>query len=146
MRILFLTPQLPYPPRQGTAMRNWGLLSGVARNHEVWLLSFAEDAATPHALLRETCVNIATVPVPVRSGNERVRTLLDSSLPDMAWRLWSVVYEQQLRSWLAQTAVEGSWDEIPAKLHARCDGLLDRVLAYFPNSPIGAEAVRAFNA
>lgn len=23
MRILFLTPQLPYPPRQGTALRNW---------------------------------------------------------------------------------------------------------------------------
>lgn len=46
---------------------------------------------------------------------------------------------------LAQTAVEGSWDEIPAKLHARCDGLLDRVLAYFPNAPIHPAAVRAFN-
>ncbi len=84
-------------------MRNWGLLSGVARNHEVWLLSFAEDAATPHALLRETCVNIASAPVPQRTGNERVRTMLDSSLPDMAWRLWSPEFEQKLRSWLAQT-------------------------------------------
>jgi hypothetical protein len=41
MKILFLTPQLPYPPQKGTAMRNWGLISGLAERHEVAVLSFA---------------------------------------------------------------------------------------------------------
>jgi len=40
MRILFLTPQLPYPPQKGTALRNWGLISGLAERHEVAVLSF----------------------------------------------------------------------------------------------------------
>jgi glycosyltransferase involved in cell wall biosynthesis len=41
VKILFLTPQLPYPPQKGTAMRNWGLISGLAERHEVAVLSFA---------------------------------------------------------------------------------------------------------
>jgi glycosyltransferase involved in cell wall biosynthesis len=41
MKILFLTPQLPYPPHKGTAMRNWGLISNLTERHEVAVLSFA---------------------------------------------------------------------------------------------------------
>jgi len=40
MKILFLTPQIPYPPRQGAALRNWGLISGLAHRHDVAILSF----------------------------------------------------------------------------------------------------------
>ena len=39
--ILMLTPQVPYPPRQGTALRNWGILRGLAAHHRVSLLTFA---------------------------------------------------------------------------------------------------------
>jgi len=40
MKILFLTPQVPYPPQQGAALRNWGLISGLAARHDVAVLSF----------------------------------------------------------------------------------------------------------
>ena len=45
-RILILTPQLPYPPQsltgfsQGTTIRNFNLLAGLARRHTVDLLTF----------------------------------------------------------------------------------------------------------
>jgi hypothetical protein len=40
-RILLLTPQLPYPPQQGTSLRNFHLLRALAQRHDVTLLSFA---------------------------------------------------------------------------------------------------------
>ena len=42
-RVLFLTPQYPYPPEQGTALRNYGLARGIAERHAVTLLAFASD-------------------------------------------------------------------------------------------------------
>jgi len=89
VRILFLTPQLPFPPRQGTAIRNWGLISHLAERHEISLLSFAEagqPGASPE--LQAACRQVVTVPVPRRTRLARLRTLF-SPQPDMARRLWS---------------------------------------------------------
>lgn len=103
MRLLFITPQLPYPPQQGTALRNWGLISHLAERHEIWLLSFDEAAGGDiHPVLRRTCKQIVTLPVPRRTMQDRLRTLATSSLPDMAWRLWSPEMDKQLRAWLLQ--------------------------------------------
>jgi len=41
-RVLILTPQFPYPPHQGTTIRNYNLIAGLARRHEVHLLSFGD--------------------------------------------------------------------------------------------------------
>ncbi len=106
MRILFLTPQLPYPPRQGTALRNWGLISGLAGRHEIWLLSFDEAGAARGqtdgfvAPLRDACARIAAFPIPPRTTGLRLRTLLSSRLPDMAWRLWSPDFAAQFNDWV----------------------------------------------
>ena len=105
MRILFLTPQLPYPPRQGTALRNWGLLSGLARQHEVWLLSFAEPGETPHPTLVGSCARVEAMAAPRRTTAGRLRTLATSSLPDMAWRLWSPEFLARAQAWLAEFSI-----------------------------------------
>jgi glycosyltransferase involved in cell wall biosynthesis len=105
MRILLLTPQLPYPPRQGTALRNWGILSNLARNHEVWLLSFVEPGADAQMLAPEltaACHEIATFPVPQRSIVDRLRQMVTSALPDMAWRLWSPDFAACMSEWVAR--------------------------------------------
>ena len=47
MKILFLTPQIPYPPQKGTSMRNWGLISGLAERHQVSVLSFLDPGQSP---------------------------------------------------------------------------------------------------
>ncbi|MGH2351944.1 MAG: glycosyltransferase, partial [Chloroflexota bacterium] len=47
MKLLFVTPQLPWPPSQGTALRNFHLLKAAAGRHEVDLLSFADLTPWP---------------------------------------------------------------------------------------------------
>lgn len=98
MRLLFLTPQLPYPPHQGTTLRNWGLISHLSRRgHEIALLSFCDDPAAPiPSELSAVCARVETVSVPPRPRSARLRTLLTSTLPDMAWRLWSPAFARAL--------------------------------------------------
>ena len=105
-RILFLTPQLPYPLEQGTAIRNFNLIAQVARRHKVALLSFAEGARTDFGPLREICDPIVTIPAPERSMVARLRTLLTSSDPDMAHRLASTAYAQALRALLFEQSFD----------------------------------------
>ncbi len=108
MRILFLTPQLPFPPEKGTALRNWGLIQGLAERHELSLLSFREpgqDVGFAPPLAR-ACERIITVPQPERSFRERVWDMLATRQPDMALRLASSAYERQLRDWLAESAFD----------------------------------------
>lgn len=104
MKILFLTPQLPYPPQKGTALRNWGLIDGLAPRHELSLLSFrapGQDADPPTPLV-DACERVATVPQPERSLRDRLRDMLTTHRPDMALRLRSKVYAEQLAQWLAR--------------------------------------------
>ena len=50
-RILILTPQLPIPPQaltgmsQGTTIRNFNLIAGLAKRHDVDLFTFRAPAA-----------------------------------------------------------------------------------------------------
>ena len=67
--IVMLTPQVPYPPRQGTALRNWGLLQGLAAHHRVSLLTFAssDQSLTPDANLMQAVERVTILPQPTRS-------------------------------------------------------------------------------
>ncbi len=104
MRVLFLTPQLPYPPQKGTALRNWGLIDGLAPRHELNLLSFrapGQDVELPQPLL-EACQRVEAVAQPERSRWDRLRGMLASRHPDMALRLRSSEYARRLTDWLAR--------------------------------------------
>jgi len=103
MKVLFLTPQVPYPPQQGAALRNWGLISGLAVQHEVAVCSFLApgQATEPTDLLRAVC-RIETVPLPVRTPRDRLRGMFTTPQPDMALRLASELYARQLADWLAR--------------------------------------------
>lgn len=105
MKLLLLTPQLPYPPQQGTSLRNFHILRGLAADHEITLLSFLEpgQTAVPHQIapLIALCRHIETVPAPARSTGQRLRQLLTTRLPDMAHRLYSPAFADRLRHLLA---------------------------------------------
>lgn len=102
MRLLFLTPQLPHPPRQGTALRNWGLIQHLSRRHSVGLISFTETGQTlDSAPLRTACLPLVTVPAPQRSRAARLQTLF-SPQPDLAQRLWSAEFAAALQSLLQE--------------------------------------------
>jgi len=108
MKILFLTPQLPYPPQKGTALRNWGLISGLAERHRISLLSFQAPGQDlqPAPPLIETCARGETGPQPERAPRDRLRDLLFTRQPDMALRLASETFARRLKNWLAQESFD----------------------------------------
>lgn len=103
MKILFLTPQLPYPPQKGTALRNWGLISGLSTQHQIAVLSFVDPGQTDEIadLLREACC-VKTVEPPARTLRDRLGDMLTTRQPDMALRLESDSYGRHLAEWLAR--------------------------------------------
>ncbi len=104
MHLLFMTPQLPYPAHQGTSLRNYHILRGLAGKHEISLLSLV-DGDRPDELppqLTSLCAEIVTVPAPQRSTQRRLWQILTSSQPDMALRLFSTDLSAALESMLAR--------------------------------------------
>ncbi len=100
--ILLLTPQVPYPPRQGTALRNWGILRGLAARHRVSLLTFAapDQETTAPAPLADIVERVAIIPQPARTSRDRLHDLLTTTRPDLTLRLESAAFRQQLQAWL----------------------------------------------
>jgi glycosyltransferase involved in cell wall biosynthesis len=65
LRVLFVTPYLPSPPRFGGQRRLHGLISGLAASHEVSVLSFVdphEDQQGSRCATQTYCCRVATVP------------------------------------------------------------------------------------
>ncbi len=99
MRILFLTPQPPYPPHAGNALRTLGLLEGLHQaGCTIDLLTFVEEgqpdpASTPAAQL---CEHVVSIPTPTRALSTRLRELILTSSADMASRFYSERYAQAL--------------------------------------------------
>ncbi|HEV2123261.1 MAG TPA: hypothetical protein VGW38_10865, partial [Chloroflexota bacterium] len=106
MKILFVTPQLPWPPTQGTTLRNYHLIRSAATAHQVDMLSFGPSASVP-APLATLCRQVFTVPFPVRTTMDRVRDLA-MGRADMERRLWSPDFETLLLRLLH----EGAYDVV----------------------------------
>ena len=49
MRVLFLSAWFPFPQRNGSELRIYNLLRGLGRQHDVTLLSFANDVTATAA-------------------------------------------------------------------------------------------------
>jgi glycosyltransferase involved in cell wall biosynthesis len=161
LKVLFLTPQLPWPLDQGARIRNYHLLRAVAAEHTVDLLSLDAapsppalsqgergpvalpahpwqgagagcDPVLPHPLgvgggegvrplplppgegrgegvpspLSALCRRLEVFPAPVRDRASRIRTLLRSSLPDLAHRAWQPALAARVRALTAAEAYE----------------------------------------
>ena len=98
-RLLFLTPDLPYPPHQGAAIRTLNLIKNLAPRCEIHLLSFVQERDTSRRIeaLARYCVSVVTVPSPHRSTSRRAMSVLLSPSPDMALRLPSSAFSNALR-------------------------------------------------
>jgi sugar transferase (PEP-CTERM/EpsH1 system associated) len=102
MRILFLTPQLPYPPHQGTTLRNFNILKQLAARHEIHLLTFGAPAELSNSPLPALCARIEIAPPPKRRMARRAFETFFHPLPDMARRLHSPILAQKLAALLRE--------------------------------------------
>ena len=97
MKLLILTPQFPWPTHQGTTLRNFNLIKGLAQRHEVHLFSILAPGDDPGAgPVRDLVASVTTAPQPPRSTGDRLRDLVITTDPDMARRLWSPDIARQL--------------------------------------------------
>ena len=103
-KILFLTPQLPHPPHQGTTIRNYNLIAQLAPRHEIHLLSLVASPPSAQSMehLLSLCKSVHTLPVPMRSTRERAISTLLSPQPDMGLRLESPLAHQRTADLLGQ--------------------------------------------
>lgn len=105
-RLLILTPQLPFPPHQGTTIRNFNLIAGLAQRHQIDLLSLVQPTDPPPAQtpLPGLCRQVITFPAPApRPTWRRLLATLGAPLPDMALRLAGVPTFQDALLHLIQT-------------------------------------------
>jgi sugar transferase (PEP-CTERM/EpsH1 system associated) len=105
-KILILTPQTPFPPDQGAPIRNYNFIKylGNSGKYAITLLSFArqdEDKAAQQIArteLAKYCQRVELVPHPnPRSKVKRLVTLALNRKPDLALRLASAEFAEQLR-------------------------------------------------
>ena len=94
MRILFLSDWFPFPPDNGSKLRIFNLISGLAELHEITLLSFSDD---PHRTnvkeLQKICKSVQILPTRnYHAGSRRAvlgllgrkpRVLADRFVPEM---------------------------------------------------------------
>lgn len=97
MRILALSAQVPYPPHHGKAMRDYALLSGLARRHSVDLLCMVQDPAEAEAaapLAQD--LSFQALPRPVHGLPRRLVALFLSRRPDLVVRTWASSFRHRL--------------------------------------------------
>ena len=113
MKILLLTPQLPYPPHQGTTIRNFNLIRQLAARHDIDLLTFLPPGQTleSDSPLHQLCRRVGTALQPVRTTKVRARDTITSPLPDMALRLES----PQMRRLVAEWTAEETYDIVQSE-------------------------------
>ena len=100
MRLLFLTPQFPYPPHKGTTLRTYNIIANLGARHEIDLLSLVDAPVTPVTPLHDLCRRIATAAAPRRPNWRRALDTVMAPWPDMGLRLWSPNFAAQLEAWL----------------------------------------------
>jgi glycosyltransferase involved in cell wall biosynthesis len=107
MQILLLTPALPYPPHQGGALRNFGIIRGLHdAGHAITLLSFHDNSTGQSEIappLLDYCARVETVTPSIRTPVHRLRDLLLTGQPDLARRLEAPLFRERLRDLLRQT-------------------------------------------
>jgi glycosyltransferase involved in cell wall biosynthesis len=110
-KLLVLTPQLPYPPHQGTSLRNFHIIEGLAERHQITLLSFLQDQdwgeQPPHTPLSALCQQVVTVPAPQsRSTATRLWQMMLTRKADMTLRLQSQRFSITLRRLLGENSFD----------------------------------------
>ena len=108
MKLLLLTPQSPFPPRQGTTLRNYYLLRHFASKHEVHLFSCLApgDSPLPDPEFLKMCARVEVFQQPERPPLLRLKDTLLAAKPDMAQRLEQADSHSILQRMLAEESYD----------------------------------------
>jgi sugar transferase (PEP-CTERM/EpsH1 system associated) len=114
VKILFITPDLPFPPDNGGRMRTFGFLKELSNRHVVSLLSFhrSDDDTENIEELREICTQVLTVPLTKRQLRKNKRMVqLRSIFQRMPYQYLSH-YSQMMQQQISQLTDKHDFDII----------------------------------
>ncbi len=138
MRILFLSRWFPYPPSNGSKLRIFNLLRGLAQVHEVTLLSFADqlEVDAGAAELRAVCRQVQVLPWKAYNPNSRRARLGFLSLTP---RFVVDTYSQEMGRHIEALLAADNYDLVIASqldmaVYSRCFG---RTPALFEEVEVG---------
>lgn len=109
MRILFLSRWFPCPPDNGSKLRVYNLLRGLAERHEVTLISFADpgEVASSPSELNGFCRQTTAVPwKPFEPRSRSARAALLAFRPRSAVATYSLEMERRIREALARHPID----------------------------------------
>ena len=116
MRILFVTPYLATPPRYGAQRRLDGLMRGLARSHEISLVTFVDPEEDVACAIRATeayCAKIVAVPNQSHSFTTEQKRLLQLRSMFSRRSYESFVYHgAALTRALERLLADGSYDVV----------------------------------
>jgi glycosyltransferase involved in cell wall biosynthesis len=130
MKILFLSRWFPYPVNNGSKLRIHNLLRGLAKSHEVTLLSFTDDPLTnaETTVLQGICSECYTVPWsefnpdsnPARMGflSSTPRSLLDTYSAQMENEIRRLLTEKDYDLVIASQTTMASYYQVFGKTPA----------------------------
>jgi glycosyltransferase involved in cell wall biosynthesis len=107
-KLLILTPQLPFPPHQGTTIRNYNLIRYLAEHYQIYLFTFLAEGQQlgPDNPLRQLCQRVETAQQPQRAILQRGVQTVSQPQPDMALRLASPQAQEILTRLVTEEAVD----------------------------------------
>jgi len=130
MKILFLSRWFPYPANNGSKLRIYNLLRGLAKHHDVTLLSFADqpDVSPDAPEIQSLCSDVHVVPwrefdpnsTRARFGflNLAPRSIVDTFSQEMAQEITQLLdahrYDLVVASQLSMAAYRPYFKNIPA--------------------------------
>lgn len=147
MRILFLSTWYPYPANNGSKLRVYNLLRGLAEGHELTLLSFADSSvpAEPPSELRAICRAVHVVRQrPYNPSSGRSLLGLFSSTPRVVVDTFSREMHDRLRFELDRTpydlVIASQWNTASYLEHIR------GIPAIFEEVEVGVLVTKVTNA
>lgn len=141
MKILFLSRWFPYPTNNGSKLRIYNLLRGLAQHHDVTLLSFADqpDANPDAPEINSLCSDVHVIPWREFNPNSpraisgffslTPRSLVDTFSSEMAGKIKQLISEHEfdlvIASQLSMAAYHLYYKNIPALFEEVEIGLSD---------------------
>lgn len=110
MKILFLSPYIPYPPDNGGRQRVLGLLREAARHNEVHLLSLCDEGGQCPPEIADLCHHVELFPYPALPPTTRRRQMLR-----LRPRLLQAHYSLRMQRRVTAMLAEGNFDLVHAE-------------------------------
>jgi polysaccharide biosynthesis protein PslH len=130
MKILFLSRWFPYPPNNGSKLRVFNLLQGLAQHHQVSLISFSDNTEVDGSTykLQSICKEAHVVPwKPYKPNSLRAclgyvhvwpRSFVDTFAPQMAYAIKAALssnnFDLVIASQFDTAAYSRYFDSLPA--------------------------------